>query len=317
LSVAERVGFDTPNPPKRLKPAPILALRPTDRPRGLNCGKVLQFWQAIAHVRRAETPPLPHNGSVNKPQRTPKKRTQLEATFTSFVRSFGGEVVEDLLPAKAGSVAKNADYLLFDRSVVAELKCLQKNYLNAVEVEVKMKRLIAAWRKDGSLRDEHFVNGLVSTENLPERCQREAVGIFAQPLKKAAKKAHEQIRSTKELFSLPHAKGLLIVANDGNFSLPPDMAVKILRDLFSDSFPEIHSFIYFSPGMEVVVRGIDEAKRFWVDGAARDSLDQVPPELLVDLRSAWVKFIDCTEIVVKSDLIGGVGFAAVDERKSR
>jgi hypothetical protein len=247
---------------------------------------------------------------VNKLQRTPKRRTQLEATFTSFVRDFGGEVVEDLLPPKASAVAKNADYLLFDRAVVAELKCLQKNYFNAAEVDAKMNRLFAEWRADGSLRDEHIVNGRFSTESLPERCQRQAVDVFAQPLDRAVKKAHKQIESTKALLSLPHAKGLLILANDGNFSLFPDMAVRILRDRFSKGLPAIQSFAYFAPGMEVTVRGAGNVKRFWVDGPARDSIE-VPPELLAKLRSAWVRFNGNTEVIAQPNSIDGIGFTAV------
>lgn len=48
---------------------------------------------------------------------------EFQARFSEYVRSIGGECVDDLIPPRA-SGPKMADYLLWQRAMVVEMKCI-------------------------------------------------------------------------------------------------------------------------------------------------------------------------------------------------
>ena len=52
----------------------------------------------------------------------------VESAFNEFVEEFGGELISKAVPANP---EENADYLFRDEGVVAELKCLQKDFFAA------------------------------------------------------------------------------------------------------------------------------------------------------------------------------------------
>lgn len=217
------------------------------------------------------------------------KPMSVEERFTAFVRWFGGEVIEDLLP-RGEDLPKNADYFLFARTVVAELKCLEKDYFRAQDVGRKFTKLANRWLRDGSLRPEHIIGGRFSTAALPERCALQALEIFAKPLREAVTDANTQLKATKLHFGVPNARGLVILANDGNYSLNPDLAMGVLARLFKNRFSAIDSFIYFAPDMEVSVPGLAKPARVWISGPTRDPASGVTPDHLARMSSAWIEF---------------------------
>ena len=77
--------------------------------------------------------------------------------------------------------------------------------------------------------------------------------MFAKPLDQALKDANNQIKATRDYFRLQDAKGLFILADDGNFAMYPDFAVCVLRNRLNSRYGAIQSFIYFAPGMQVDV----------------------------------------------------------------
>ena len=95
---------------------------------------------------------------MDEPRQPPKKRA-LEDTFDTVVRQSGDEVVKDLLSPDAPQLPLNADYLLAGRTVVAELKCLQKDYSVDAKVGEKLQNLLDRWKMEGLIRAEHIVNG--------------------------------------------------------------------------------------------------------------------------------------------------------------
>src|SRR5437667_8424155 len=141
--------------------------------------------------------------TVMPSQKPPRDRTNdVEYQFTSFVREFGGEVVADLLPHDK-AFPLNADYLLFGREVVAELKCLEKDYFRNVEVGEKLARLANDWARTGLLSHEQIATGRFSTDALPEKCGLQAISVFAKPLREAVTHANDQLKATKAHFQIP------------------------------------------------------------------------------------------------------------------
>ncbi len=242
--------------------------------------------------------------------------TSVEDRFSAFIRSFGGEVVADLLPPRAGQLPLNADYMLFERTVVAELKCLEKDCFRAVDVGQKFQKLVHGWVRDGILAPELMADGTFSTADLPRKCALQALDVFAKPLRDAVTHANKQIKATKALFDIPDAKGLLIVANDGNRALYPKFAMEILGHLFRDRFSAINSSIYFAPRMDISMGGVPGLNRFWISGSTRDEGTGVPPVLLNALQQGWVQFEGAVAVsIADPTLVRDIGFPSVDRAR--
>ncbi len=199
----------------------------------------------------------------------------LETRVTSFIESFGGEVVAKLLK-KGGDLPKNADFLLFDRTVVAELKCLEKDYFSAHDVERKLTALVNGWIRSGILRDDQIQNGKFSVNDLSEICALQTLEVFAKPIREAITHANNQIKETKRHFDLPTARGLILIANDGNRSLNPDLVMHILGRLLRARFSALDSFVYFAPDMQITVPDLNSRLVY----GSPDQLEQKRQELI-------------------------------------
>ena len=238
----------------------------------------------------------------------PPPDIDVEPTFDSFVKWFGGELVRDALPANT-DVPLNADYFLRGRSIVAELKCLEKDYLSKPEIEQKIQALFLKWGREGKLRPEHIGPGnRVHINSLGEDCAMEVFKLYFQPLQKAVKQANRQIRQTKEYFDLPSAKGLVILAIDGNYALTPEMSACILARLLPYHYSSIDSFIYFTPNMMVPSKLHNRLTNVWISGASpHPSANPVEDEYLNQITRGWIQYLEQTtgEPVTVFDRHGG------------
>src|SRR6266567_2712992 len=148
----------------------------------------------------------------------------IESSFNEFVKEFNGELVSELLPDNPPF--KNADYLFRNDNVIAELKCLQKDILEEPDIKAKVNALYDVWVHKGLVRPA-WGTFEVNVANLPLECQREVYGLIKKPIKRTIEKANKQIKSTKEHLNLPNAAGLLLLANDGNYSLESTQIIDI------------------------------------------------------------------------------------------
>ncbi len=150
----------------------------------------------------------------------------VEDIFRRFVQEFGGELISNLLPP--GNPPSNADFLFRRQRVIAELKCLENNSFGSNYPE-KMKALADDWMRRRLL----MVYGTTRIEirKLHPECQREWLNLIAEPIQRnIVKKADEQIRETKKWLDMPDAKGLLLIASDGNLVMQPyDVAFFLTR----------------------------------------------------------------------------------------
>ena len=134
-------------------------------------------------------------------------------------------------------------------------------------------------------------NGRFCTDNLPPQCVEETLQVFRKPIHKALTDANRQIKETKAYFNTPNARGLLILANDGNFSLNPNLSVHIIARLLSSHFSAIESFIYFAPNLRTYMPGVDKETRVWISGASREGNEGVPPSLLDEVFRGWIGYV--------------------------
>jgi hypothetical protein len=90
---------------------------------------------------------------------------------------------------------------------------------------------------------------------------------------------------------LRDAKGLLLLANDGNYSIEPEHMGQILaHHLNGGNYPEINTVLFFTVNMSVQVPENDVISRLWIY-FYRDAPDHgVPISFMDAMGSAWALF---------------------------
>ena len=173
----------------------------------------------------------------------------LEAFFNSFVRAIGGERVETLINLK--NPPPNADYIFQNQNVIVELKTLETETFGENHRQ-KTAELFADWHRRGLLMI--FGTARIDMARLPPVCQQEWLNLLGRPVQKnVLGAANTQIRETKQLLNVPDAKGVLLVASDGNLDLTPHTIHYLLSRLLmkkhpdgSQQYSQIDGIAYFS-----------------------------------------------------------------------
>lgn len=214
--------------------------------------------------------------------------SEFEDRFTLFVESIAGERIGPLLPDQANRPL-NADYLLWDRSVVAELKCLTQDHFSDRLVGEKIAAKLTLWRDSGVIPVERFKSGVVTLDGLDPKYAWEIEAIFNAPLKNAVKHASSQIRKTKEVLGLPDAKGLVIVVNLGERTLrDPGTAAGRLGAVLRRHTNTLHSYFYFAPFADPKIVG----PAVCMFGGIGNPAGGIEQTLLESLGTGWVAFND-------------------------
>lgn len=169
----------------------------------------------------------------------------VESTFAEFVRDFGGEVLEDTLPKSPDF--KNADYVFKDDQVVAELKRLSDDKSSDQNIQDKIQKLFDGWMEEGIVVG--YGRMTVQSETLPQECQQQLIDVYRPPIKSCILKANKQIKATMQRAEFEDGKGLLIIANDGNYALEADAALYLIWRVLGERFRSINSVVYFTVNM--------------------------------------------------------------------
>ena len=149
-----------------------------------------------------------------------------EATFRQFVKDFGGDLLSE-------GEAKSADFYFPDANMVTELKTLENEAL--MEHAAIVQKLADSWMRRRLL----FAYGrvMISLRKLHPICQQEWLDELQPPVENIIRKANRQIRSTKQLMNRTDARGLLLIANEGNLlhTSPVDYMNLVARVLIKRS----------------------------------------------------------------------------------
>lgn len=211
-----------------------------------------------------------------------------EAIFDEFVTWFGGEHTGGLLDDEAAR-PRNADYLFFERQVVAELKCLQKDFFGDEKLGEKGTKLLGSLLRAGKI-PASCIHG--NNITIPQELAPRVVELFMPPLKRAISSANDQIKQTKARLGLVQSKGLLILVNERNSSLTPALALHIVGRLLQRHYSAICSVVYVVPTMQVEGPGIPEPANLWVSGYVKSESNGVSSDLLALLEQGWRDFLE-------------------------
>ncbi len=154
----------------------------------------------------------------------------LEARFLSFLKSVpDAESVDELGTPNIPEGVAIADFLLADRSIVAEVKSLKTDTAAKVEEVLRAHRdrpefpvFYGEWPVEKVLA--HLPDG--------EQIKAEIFAKISSSVERAFKKADDQIADTKRWFGLSDAWGLLFILNDAVDILSPEvLATKVAKML--------------------------------------------------------------------------------------
>ena len=211
-----------------------------------------------------------------------ERAIDIEKEFDTFVAKSKGQLVREILGPNP--TFDNADYLFANEHVVAELKCLKDNKLEDPVQMGRMEQLWASWRSRGMVAGD--IPETIQGGTIPLECNQELFSLCSKPLKRVLEKANKQIRQTKRALNLMNHHGLLLLANDGNFALPPTTLVAIVAKLLEHRYSEIEDFVVFSANMISSTPGGDPPCYLWISGSTSKG-PKVPVEFVDQLGLAW------------------------------
>lgn len=221
-----------------------------------------------------------------------KPRPPLQPLIDSFIKKAGGELVTDLIDTR--NPPSNADYFFRDQGVIIELKALATDTFGD-SYKRKLGELVADWVERG-LIEIYGINVPLRLNELPPECQEEWNSLSSRSMQsKVFAKANEQICVTKRLLGNTGAKGVLLLASDGNKDLQPGsvwfLAGRILKKKHPDGAPQysnINGLAYFTPRIPVWVPHRRQHVFIWADEVRGD--DPALANFLKGLSSAWYEF---------------------------
>lgn len=211
----------------------------------------------------------------------------VESAFNEFVEEFGGELISKAVPANP---EENADYLFRDEGVVAELKCLQKDFFAAEDFSEKILNLYQKWEKVGLVNASQIIKISEGKGRLPEECSHDVGELVKKPIEAIIKKANRQIKASKAYFGLPDAKGLLLIANDGNFTIGTASAKWVFQRILYDKFSTINEVSYFTVNMDVCLPGDYPPGPIWFH-SYRQGMARISSAFQQSLREGWHDFV--------------------------
>ena len=214
-------------------------------------------------------------------------RIDTEAEFKTVVRGMGGVVLDDSLPKSRDF--SNADFWFPEHQVVAELKCLEEELGNKSDFQKKISALYDLWVRDGRVQPRTEARFTMNLRDIPESCAHEFIEIFKKRLEfSTIKKADKQIKQTKAHLGCENAQGWLLIANDGNLAMKPDMMLHLLFRIIRSKYNAIHAVAYFSANQSVSIPGIPVPSFFWIDGILPGR--QPPPTVLRrQMETEWMQ----------------------------
>ncbi len=170
----------------------------------------------------------------------------VENFLNEYVEYFGGLVIskdEHNLDDRP-----NADYLFREQNVIAELKCFQKDLFNNEEDIPRFLNFLDKWEEHELIKKEDQIGHIFGARQLPTECYVDLLKACEKTIDRVLHKANKQIKESKTTFSLPTAKGLVLLCNDGNYFIQNKTFIGLITSLMSRKYmdSDIDGFVYFT-----------------------------------------------------------------------
>jgi hypothetical protein len=216
----------------------------------------------------------------------PHTPVPVEATWREFVRSVGGEVIEDLVPEPRNF--QNADFLFSNESIVIELKEIVTEFTSSPSFtkgfDQIMRKLV---EEKPDWRPTLFGGDGIQ----PKWFNAEFVRIFRPQFSRILKKANNQIKETKAKFKITSPTGVVVLVNDGFTSIGPSMLFALACNILANSYSSIDAFVYMTVNRYIEVPGSDEPRLIWLPSYSPNA-DADLVNFINALGSRWFDFLE-------------------------
>lgn len=209
---------------------------------------------------------------------------EIEPLLNEFVTSVGGELVSELIPSSPDF--RNADYLFRSHRVVAELKSLREDFALPEKLSDKHLELWKKWATEGDVKFRHIFR----TNELPKEKRRQLTRLYSEPIRRVLKKANRQLRTTAHKLGIAEPTNLLLIANDGLYSLEANLVIGIIAQLLEREFSSIHGFVYFTVNRYVELPIDNFAHHLWIPLYSETAHDDLV-DFVDDLGVKWFDFL--------------------------
>lgn len=219
-------------------------------------------------------------------ERGPHDPIPVEESWREFVRSVGGEVVEELLPEPR--TFENADFLFRNSGVVAELKEVETEFARSSSVREGFRALLGRVMEEDPKWRPRLLGG---SGEYPKWFSDEFIRLFRPAVSRILKKANRQIRETKAHFGVNEPAGMLIFVNDGFTELEPHFVRALACNLLAHSYSSVDCFLYITVNRYVEVEGSGVPRLLWMPSYSTRASDSLV--LFVDdLGQKWYDFLE-------------------------
>jgi hypothetical protein len=215
----------------------------------------------------------------------------VDETFARVVRQAGGSLVSDLLPTRE-NLPKNADYVFPEYNVIAELKRLERDASEDHEFSERLNRLYREWVSQGKPVPPVWGRARIDLRALPLECANQIISLYRKPIHRRIRDANQQIWSTKQALNMNEAKGLLVLIQDGDYSINPETVMNLVsRCMRGGHFSSINDLVFANGNMRAVRSG-DTLDYMFFTHAHRDANRAIPHELIERINSGWRQELD-------------------------
>jgi hypothetical protein len=213
----------------------------------------------------------------------------VESSMKVFVKSLGGELVEELLPT--ANPPLQADYLFRQPLVATELKCLETDWFSQAPYNESLGTLVKKWAGKGLIPSSGTVT--LELQTVPEECQREWLDLLNKPVHRILRRANRQIKQTKLELDLPSAQGVLLLVNE-SVALPPQELMNLIhrvlrsckQDKITPIFSSLHWVVLFSVNRPMRLKTSQRETHYWLP-VYRDVCDASVQDFLRLFRESW------------------------------
>lgn len=216
----------------------------------------------------------------------PHDQISVEESWRQFVRSVGGEVVEDLLPEPR--TFENADFLFRAFPMVVELKEVETEFGRSSAVSDGFRALIGRLMEEEPSWRPNLLGG---SGDYPQWFSNEFIRLFRPPISRILKKANRQIRETKAHFEITASTGMLVFVNDGFTQLEPHFVRALACDLLVNSYSSIDCFLYMTVNRYVEVAGTNVPRLLWMPSYSERAPDSLV-QFVDDLGRKWHEYLE-------------------------
>ena len=218
----------------------------------------------------------------------------VESTLNEFVETAGGELIEKTLPNNDG--LKRADYLFRSPLIVAELKCLEHEIITP-ERNQKLGPLAHSWMRRRLIPVQFGGTQTLELRKLPKICQDEWLELYEKPIQRILEKANQQIKEAKGSLGLLESKGVLLVANERQFTTPPEDLITFIARILQKKKPDgkpvfsnLHHVVLFSINVQAVTAEHPGGIFIWLSGYRDLPPDPIVKKFLTEFGDSLFRF---------------------------